>query len=265
MPMASFCWQAVALCWLSATAAGLALEPQRIEYIESARLPAAEAVQAAAADERHFYAIDNRRVVRYDRATGERLAESRGEAFHLNSGFLWQGKLYCAHSNYPRTPAQSVVKRLDLETMDLADHYDFGDRYGSLTWVVRHDGSWWCNFAHYGADNAMTVLVRFDDQWQEQARYTWPKQVIDDLGTYSLSGGLWFDGKLLATGHDKPKIYRLKLPEQGTVLELIDTVAAPFTGQGIANDPLHGGLVGIHRARRLVIFAKLGPAHRRVN
>jgi hypothetical protein len=255
MPLASLRCQVVAACWLFATAALLAAEPKPLEYLESARLPAAEAVQAAAADEHHVYAIDNRRVARYDRATGERLAESRGEAFHLNSGFLWQGKLYCAHSNYPRTPAESVIKRLNLETMELADFYDFGDRYGSLTWVVRHEGSWWCNFAHYGADNAKTVLVRFDDQWQEQARYTWPRKVIDDLGTYSLSGGLWLDGKLLATGHDRPKIYRLKLPEQGTVLELIDTVAAPFLGQGIAYDTLTGGLVGINRAKRLVIFA----------
>jgi hypothetical protein len=248
-------WRAVAFCWLSCAATLQAADQQA--YFEHARMPAAEATQAAAADERHVYAIDNRRIARYDRATGERQAESHGEAFHLNSGFLHQGKLYCAHSNYPRTPAQSVIKTLDLKSMELADHHDFGDRYGSLTWVVRHDGSWWCNFAHYGADNAKTVLVRLDDQWQEQARYTWPGEVIRDLGTYSLSGGIWLDGKLLATGHDKPKVYRMKLPKQGAVLELIDTVAVPFPGQGIAVDPLTGGLVGIHRAKRQVVFATL--------
>jgi hypothetical protein len=225
-------------------------------YVETRSLAAPEATQAAAADERHVYAIDNRRIARYDRHNGQRLAESRGEAFHLNSGFLWQGKLYCAHSNFPRTPAQCVVKTLDLQSMQLADHFDFGDRYGSLTWVVRHADAWWCNFAHYGADNAKTLVVRFDDQWRKQNQYTYPRELIADLGTYSLSGGLWLDEHLLVIGHDKPKIYRLRLPSQGNVLTLVDTFAVPFPGQGIALDPVTGGLIGIERARRRVIFAE---------
>src|SRR5690606_24801350 len=47
-------------------------------------LPAPEAVQAAAADERFVYAIANSVVAKYDRASGERVAASTGEAKHLN-------------------------------------------------------------------------------------------------------------------------------------------------------------------------------------
>jgi hypothetical protein len=232
----------------------LAAEPA---WQQTGTVAAEEAVQAAAADERHVYAITNSLVARYDRRSGQRLAKSSGAALHLNSGFLWEGKLYCAHSNYPRQPEESEIKVLDLETMALSTFYRFAENRGSLTWAVRHDGAWWCNFAHYGADNAKTVLVRFDDQWQEQAAWTYPTEVVSRLGRYSISGGVWRDGRLLVTGHDERAIYRLRLPEQGRVLEYIDALAAPFTGQGIAVDSGTGGLVGIDRARRQVVFAEL--------
>ena len=44
---------------------------------------------------------------------------------------------------------------------------------------------------------------------------------------------------------------------RGTVLDLKERVPCPFPGQGIAADPATGGLVGISRARRAVIFARL--------
>ncbi len=92
-----------ALVLAFSTAAALAVEPAVI-WRETAALDAPEAFQAAAADQEHVYAIASSQIARYDRATGRRLALSTGEARHLNSGFFWQGKLYAAHSNYPRTP-----------------------------------------------------------------------------------------------------------------------------------------------------------------
>src|SRR5262245_4181767 len=74
---------------------------------QTAVLRAPEANQAAAADEGFVYAIGNSTIAKYDRATGERVAVSIGPATHLNSGFFWQGRLFCAHSNYPRTPELS--------------------------------------------------------------------------------------------------------------------------------------------------------------
>jgi len=219
-------------------------------------LAAPEAFQAAAADDKHVYAITNDRIARYDRATGRRLAVSTGEARHLNSGFLWEGKLYCAHSNYPLKPEQSEIKVLDLDSLVLSTHKDFGSFGGSLTWAVRHDGHWWCNFARYGAENGQTLLVKLTDDWRELGRWTYPPELIRELGRNSLSGGLWRDGSLLVTGHDNPVLFRLNVPEQGTVLKLVGQEAIPFTGQGIATDPKTGGLVGINRAKREVVFAR---------
>jgi hypothetical protein len=145
---------------------------------------------------------------------------------------------------------------LDTTSMELSTYKQFGPAYGSLTWVLRHDGHWWCNFAHYGAENHRTVLVKFDDQWREKATFTYPPSVVADLGSYSISGGIWLKDALLTTGHDKRIVYRLRLPEEGSVLQLLETIATPFPGQGIAADPATGGLVGIDRARRRVIFAQ---------
>ncbi len=220
---------------------------------------APEAFQAAASDTDHVYAIASTEIAKYDRQMGRRLAVSQGEARHLNSGFLWEGKLYCAHSNYPQTPEQSQVKVLDLKSMQLTTLRDLSDLGGSLTWVVRHDEHWWCNFAGYGDQQARTVLVQFDHAWHEQARWTYPAEVLRQLGNYSLSGGIWLGQELLVTGHDDPVLFRLRLPREGHVLEYLGTQRIPFTGQGIAIDPRSGGLVGIDRPRRQVVFAARQP------
>ena len=218
--------------------------------------PAEEAFQAAAADEEFVYAISNRAIGKYSRVTAQRVALSQGDAEHLNSGFFWKGRLYCAHSNYPLKPQRSQIKVLDVQSMQLSTFKDFGDFDGSLTWVLRRDGHWWCNFAYYGAENHRTVLVKFDDDWRERNRWTLPAEVTDELGQYSLSGGIWRGDDLLVTGHDDPLLFRLRLPHQGDVLTCVDRQRVPFTGQGIANDPLTGGLVGIQRSTRSVVLAE---------
>lgn len=217
-------------------------------------ITAPEAFQAAAADVEHVYAITNRQVAKYDRLTGQRIAISHGDAKHLNSGVFWQASLLCAHSNYPLIPEQSEIKVLDLESMELSTLKNFGDFGGSLVWVVRHNDYWWCNFAKYGNENAETFLVQFDDGWNELQRWTYPTAVTSQLGRYSLSGGLWYQNELLVTGHDKPELYRLRLPATGNVLQFIGQQSVPFSGQGFAVDPKTGGLVGINRADRKIIF-----------
>jgi hypothetical protein len=236
---------------LAASAAG-----ETWEIVQTGTLPAAEANQAAAADERYVFAIASAVVGKYDRVTGERLAVSTGAAHHLNSGFLWEGRLYCAHSNYPRKPERSEIMVLEPAAMVITSFKDFGESHGSLTWAVREGGHWWCNFAFYGADKAKTVLVKFDDAWREVGKWTYPEAVLAELGSYSISGGIWRDGHLLVTGHDHRKIYCLNLPENGRVLAFIDTIPSPFPGQGIAFDPKTGGLLGIDRDKRAVIFGE---------
>jgi len=218
-------------------------------------ISAPEANQAAVADERFVYAIDNALVAKYDRETGQRVAVSTGEAKHLNSGFLHEGRLYCAHSNYPRKPERSEIKVLDPSIMELAVFKDFGSYGGSLTWAVFENGHWWCNFALYGKDNAKTFLVKLDPDWKEVARYSYPTEVIEQLKTYSLSGGIWRDGKLLVTDHDRRFLYELQLPDSGNVLKFLGKHRSPFTGQGIAADLKTGGLIGIDRGKRKIVFA----------
>jgi N-acyl-D-amino-acid deacylase len=225
--------------------------------VETHAMPAAEAGQAAAADERFVYAIDSAVIGKYDRTTGQLLGTSMGEAHHMNSGFLWEGKLYCAHSNYPGKPEHSEIKVLDPETMALTTFKDFGESNGSLTWAVREGGAWWCTFAFYGPENARTRLVKFDDQWREVGVWTYPPEVVKELGQYSISGGIFQDGRLLATGHDRKVVYCLRVPEQPGVLELVGTLPAPFPGQGIASDAKTGGIVGINRGKKQVVFGEM--------
>lgn len=227
------------------------------QFVPTASLAAPEAHQAAAADESFVYAISSTVVAKYDRAAGTRVAVSTGKAKHLNSGFVWEGRLYCAHSNYPQKPEKSEIMVLDPTAMELTPFKEFGDYRGSLTWAVQEGGFWWCTFAHYGKDNEKTTLVKLDSEWREQGVWSYPAAVIRELGQYSISGGIWHKGHLLVTGHDRRVIYRLRLPAEGNVLELLKVLPAPFPGQGIATDPKTRGLVGIDRAKRQVVFAEL--------
>src|SRR4051794_31293564 len=82
----------------------------RAETLEiTTSLPAAEANQAAAADAHFVYAIDSKVIGKYDRQTGQRVALSSGNAMHLNSGAWWEGRILCAHSNFPQKPEISQV------------------------------------------------------------------------------------------------------------------------------------------------------------
>lgn len=218
-------------------------------------IDAPQANQAAAALGNHIYGIGSRVVVRYDRATGAKIDQSSGAAHHLNSGFFMDGKLYCAHSNFPKKPDRSDIKVLDPATMQLTLFKDFGESDGSLTWVVRHDNKWWCTFALYGVgNNAKTYLAVFDDNWREEQRWLYPKSVVEKLGRSSISGGLWFENYLLACGHDAAEVYQLELPQSGGELIHRGTIPVPFKGQGFAVDAVTGGMVGIDRKGKKIVL-----------
>lgn len=230
-----------------------------VGWNETKRIPAPEAHQAAAADREHYYAVTNDKIAKYERASGKLVATSTGEAKHLNSAFLFGGDLLCAHSNYPAVPEESEIKLLDTKTMQLTTFHNFGNFGGSLTWCVLRENHWWCNFAKYGEKNAETFLVKFDRQWKEVGRWTYPASVIKELKGMSVSGGIWYQHQLLVTGHDDGIFFVLDLPEKGTVLEHVRTVKMPFTGQGFALDPETCGLIGINRKKRELVLAELDP------
>ena len=214
---------------------------------------AAEAKQAAAADDKFVYVVTNDKVVKYDR-DGKRWGESSGAAKHLNSAFFADGFVYCAHSNYPQKPERSEIRVLDPHSMRLGVFHDFGNYGGSLTWAVKRDDAWWCCFAHYGDENRRTFLARFDMEWKETGRWTFPAEALERIGKMSFSGGIWRGDALLVSDHDHPRLYELRLPTSGDVLEFVAEHEAELTGQGFAADPATGGLIGIDRARKLVVF-----------
>ena len=244
------------LCLFSFAALTHAAEPP-VGWNETRRIPAPEAHQAAAADREFYYAVTNEKIAKYDRASGKLVATSTGPAKHLNSAFLFEGNLVCAHSNYPVLPEQSEIKLLDTKTMQLSTFHDFGNFGGSLTWCVLRENHWWCNFAKYGDKNGETFLVKFDRQWKEVGRWTYPESVIKELKGMSISGGIWYQHQLLVTGHDDGVFFVLDLPEKGTVLEHVRTVKMPFTGQGFACDSFTQELVGIDRKKRELVLAKM--------
>jgi len=228
---------------------------------QTREVPAPEAVQAAAAWDDSVYAITGDRVARYDRRSGQRSAVSTGEAHHLNSGFFWEGKLYCAHSNFPEKPERSQILRLGPADMRLETFHDFGASDGSLTWAVRRGGQWWCSFAFYGKANTNSYLACYGDDWTERQRWRYPPELIPRLGRDSVSGGVWDGDTLLVSGHDARELYRLRLgapaplPAAGTLV-YVEALPAPFTGQGFAADPETGGLVGIDRKRKVIVLAE---------
>lgn len=223
---------------------------------ESSRFPSDYAIQAAVTHKNNVFAIASRVISKHDRHTGRLLSTSTGDAVHLNSGIQWKGNILCAHSNYPGMPEQSTVMELDTQSMKVTPWHEFGDYGGSLTWIVRRNRRWLCNFAKYDEQNGETFLVEFDKGFNELRRWTYPASVIDQLGKYSLSGGIWYQNHLLVMGHDKGEIYYLKIPRSGTELEYVGMATAPFTGQGFAVDPETRGLIGISRAERQIIFVE---------
>jgi len=217
------------------------------------------ATQAAAADEANVYAISSTVVARYDRGSGRLVAVGTAtDARHLNSGFLHEGRVYSAHSNYPAEPPESDIRVFDPASGTLSVFHRFVEPPGSLVWCVWRDGTWWCCFAWYGAENARTVLVEYADGGleRERRRLTFPAEVVADWDGMSASGGIWEGDTLLVSHHHFPVLYRLGLPDEGSELVLVESLGCPFPGQGIAADPATGGLVGIDRDHRRIVFAE---------
>ena len=235
------------------------------------RRPAEEARQGVAVDAAFLYAVDNAQIAKYDRKTGQKVAHFKGDPVkfpHMNSCAVIGDELVCAGSNYPATPMQSQVEVFDPETLSHVRTIALGPQPGSLTFVDRKDGSWWAGFANYdgrggepGRNHTFTTLVRFDDQWRALDRWTVPPEVLARMAPSSASGGAFgADGRLYVTGHDRPELYVLSVPEGGGVLQLVGTIPIAVEGQAITFDrSAPGVLFGINRASREVVAMKLPP------
>lgn len=249
-----------------------AAEPESASWRhdELRRFPAAEAKQGVTADAEHIYVITNTAVGKYRKDSGERVggwaAPKQGPITHLNAGLIHDGKLYCAHSNYPTIPATSSVEIIDPATMQHVGTHSLGIAPGSLTWIDFRDGRWYACFAHYskdkprtGRDPAWTELVEFDDQWRRTAGWVFPPSVVSVFGGSSCSGGAFGPGGLLfVTGHDAPKLFVLQVPKMGSVLEHVGTVDISAHGQAFDWDAAEPGLLySISRESSEVIVSRV--------
>lgn len=227
---------------------------------------AIEANQGVAVDGEFFYAITNQAIGKYRKNTGERVGgwveEKNGRIHHLNAGIVLGGKLYCAHSNFPAMPEESSVEVWDVATMKRLESHRFEHPPGSLTWVDQRDGAWYACFAHYkkSSDPALSKVVKFDADWRELQRWSFPAALIQKFAGSSSSGGAFgSDGRLYVSGHDAPELYALDLPDGGGEVIWTDTLSMTSAGQAFAWDKDQPGtLYSIQRKTKHVIISKMG-------
>ena len=237
------------------------------------RFPAAEALQGAAIDTRHFYAVVNFAIGKYERDNGERVSgwigPRRGLIAHLNSCFAEDGRLWCANSNHPEVPMASSVEVFDTETMQHVESHSLGlmDE-GSLTWFDRHADGWIAGFAHYNDEtgepfktNAYAGVHTFDRRWRRTGGWRLPPALIERMAPQAASGGaLGTDGLLYVFGHHKPELYVLAKPAMGPTLLHVATIRIDAEGQAFAFDPQDDRVVWvISRPNREVRSFRLPP------
>ncbi len=236
------------------------------EFKEIKTFKMKEARQGVAIDQDYIYVIDSQRIGKYDKTTGELVAQWKedgdGPIIHLDSGVIIDGKLYCAHSNYSAVPMTSSIEVWDAATLEHIDSFSFGIYRGSCTWLDWHDGYWWAGFAHYekwkhvtGKGSEWTSVVKLDGQWREIESWVFPEEVVEKFRPMSNSGGSWgVDSLLYCTGHDLPETYVFQIPDRGSVLDLVEVVPINIFGQGIAWDRSEKGTIyGIRKKNKEVV------------
>jgi hypothetical protein len=237
-----------------------------------ARWTAEEAKQGVAADARFFYPITNNRIGKYDKKTGKRVAQWEGPRAlypHMNSCVVDGTQLICAASNYPAVPMSSAVEIFDTVTLKHIRSIALPPLPGSLTWIERRGEDWYAGLANYpadhggepGHDHRWTLLVRLDAEFRPTASWHFPESVLSRFDPMSCSGGSWGDdGLLYVTGHDRPELYAMRLPEAGTVLEHVATIPLPTGGQAIAWDrSAPRTLWSLDRKTRNVVASRIPP------
>ena len=92
--------------------------------------PIKEANQGIGVDANHFYAVDNTVIAKYDKKTGKLVKKweekKDGPVEHLDSALVMDGKIYAAHSNYPKWPMTSSLEIFDAEKMEHIGTHSFG-------------------------------------------------------------------------------------------------------------------------------------------
>ncbi len=248
--------------WASAVA-----QEKEFDFPVVRSLSSEQAHQGVAVDKEHVYTVATKSIAKHEKKTGKlvKVWDESSHIIHLNSGIVVEGKLYCAHSNWPNIPMEGSVEVWDAKTLAYESNIVFKNPVGSCTWIDRYDGFWWVCFAHYdekggepGKGVEMTTVVKYDDSWKALGSWKFPEVIVQKFAPYSCSGGAWGkDGLLYVSGHDEPELYALKLINGKTKFQYLKTVRVDSNGQGIAfdrNSPNYD-LYTIKRKERLVVVS----------
>lgn len=241
----------------------LSLQSQSTTEIK--RFKAPNASQAIAVDSLYFYTISNSKIIKRKKSDGAQVAEWSGPLKHLNSGIIFEGKLYCSNTNYPEVPMASSLEIYDTETLEHIANHSFGHYLGSFTWIDKLEKDWYLTFVHYSnqakeRDKGVeyTSMIRTDSEFRRKGGWTMPKKLVEHLSPMSVSGGFFLkDGRILLSSHHFEELYLCQFPKMGYELEWLETIPVPFQGQGIAYDSYEDSIWGIHRKNREVIVIEL--------
>ena len=261
------------LCFAACSLSAFSAEPASDwTSREIARFKAAEANQGVAVDNEFFYAITNRQIGKYRKSDGSRVDgwkdDKDGPFIHLNAGYVKDGQLICAHSNFPGVPMLSSVEIWDTKTMKHIGSHSLGMGPGSLTWTAEKDGVNYACFADYagksgnpGKGPAYTQLIRYDDQWRQTGGWGFPTELVTKFGSSSASCGAFGPGGLLyVTGHDEKELYVLDFPAAGSTLRWLAAIPASLEGQAFSWDPDNERILyGIVRKTKEVVVIEIRP------
>ena len=243
----------------------VAKQPAQRGLRELQRYQSNNALQAVAVDETSFYAISSREIARYQKSDGMQIKRwtvpKESHIRHLNSGVVIDGVLYCANSNWPATPLKNTVEVFAAKSLKHQKTIQFPNSKGTINWIDRRQNSWWIAFDFDGEPEKTnkTRLIRYDDQWQPQATFTFPETILERFFPHGNSGGAWGpNGLLYTTGHDPGELYVLRLLESERSLEYVETLTVPLAGRGIAWDRRDIGILfGIHHTQNEVLKLRL--------